>query len=307
MKKMVVIGIPIYKASLNQYEKISLQQVARVLREYPIVFIAPKSLIFNYGEEYEHWNIERFPDEFFQGTEAYSNLCLSISFYERFDNYKFLLIYQLDAFVFSDQLKKFCDMDYDYIGAPWPAFTINWRCTKSYVGNGGLSLRKIQSTLELLRERNPIKCIEKKDLFMHAEDIFFAYAGQQKIWNYRVAPSSVAVHFSIDYEVRKIYEKLSDNVPFGCHFWYKLNFSYWKPLIESFGYSFGEDEILCGSTMQEIRQEAIGDYFENRLLRSDVDKWLDKKSLKELYQRKRRYIVWGGEKKERNMLEFYNI
>ena len=30
-----------------------------------------------------------------------------------------MLIYQLDAFVFQDDLAYWCQQNYDYIGAPW--------------------------------------------------------------------------------------------------------------------------------------------------------------------------------------------
>lgn len=43
---------------------------------------------------------------------------LEADFYRRFGKYKYMLIYQLDAFVFSDKLLDFCEMGYDYIGAP---------------------------------------------------------------------------------------------------------------------------------------------------------------------------------------------
>jgi hypothetical protein len=34
---------------------------------------------------------------------------LSASFYERFLDTKYILIYQLDAFVFKDELQEWCD------------------------------------------------------------------------------------------------------------------------------------------------------------------------------------------------------
>jgi hypothetical protein len=43
---------------------------------------------------------------------------LSIDFYKRFRDYKFILIYQLDAYVFRDELEYWCEQDYDFIGAP---------------------------------------------------------------------------------------------------------------------------------------------------------------------------------------------
>ena len=68
----MVIGIPIYKKKLNEFEQISLQQLSRVLWKYPKKFIAPGSLDFDYGPEYSNWEIERFSDGFFKNTDTYS-------------------------------------------------------------------------------------------------------------------------------------------------------------------------------------------------------------------------------------------
>lgn len=51
---------------------------------------------------------------------------LSAEFYDRFAAYEYVLIYQLDAFVFADRLAEFCQMGYDYIGAPVRRLTPLW-------------------------------------------------------------------------------------------------------------------------------------------------------------------------------------
>ena len=40
-----------------------------------------------------------------------------------FLEYQYMLIYQLDAFVFEDKLDYFCELGYDYIGIPVPDYT----------------------------------------------------------------------------------------------------------------------------------------------------------------------------------------
>ena len=96
----------------------------RVLSDYPKVFQAPESLEFDYGSLSAGFSVERFPDECFTGVYAYSQLMLEKDFYKR------LLIHQLDAFVFSDELLEFCKMGYDYIRAP----VLSLAC----IGNGGI-------------------------------------------------------------------------------------------------------------------------------------------------------------------------
>jgi hypothetical protein len=103
------------------------------------------------------FKIVHFDSSCFSGITAYNRLLLSKHFYETFKDYEYILIYQLDCLVFSDQLKQWCDGGWDYVGAPWlenhkekaePGDQF-WA-----VGNGGLSLRRIESFLRVLRSRN---------------------------------------------------------------------------------------------------------------------------------------------------------
>ena len=60
-----------------------------------------------------------FENKNFTSRNSYSKLLLSSKFYERFSDYDYMLIYQLDCLIFSNDLKKWTDLNYDYIGAPW--------------------------------------------------------------------------------------------------------------------------------------------------------------------------------------------
>ena len=60
------------------------------------------------------------------------------------------MIYQLDCLVFSDKLLEWCELDYDYIGAPLPVSKSDPDKGLSRAGNGGLSLRKAKSFLKVL-------------------------------------------------------------------------------------------------------------------------------------------------------------
>lgn len=275
MKNLVVIGIPIYKNTLNEFEKISLQQVKNILGHYPITLIAPQSLEFDYGTEYNAFKIVRFPDQYFQSTASYSQLLLSTEFYQCFCDYEFLLIYQLDAFVFSDRLEEFCQLDYDYIGAPWLYWGEGRQCTKSYVGNGGLSLRRINKTINLLKHTKNIKKEEYfNGLFVSNEDTFFAYCGKKRIANFRIAPADIAIKFSIESDTRKAYEKLSYQIPFGCHGWDKLNFDIWKPYIEAYGYQLtGLPVEKPGLVWLEYKKRRVQQYLSKRIIRaSKIDR-----------------------------------
>ena len=83
---------------------------------------------------------------------------LNPNFYQRFRRFEYILIYQLDAFVFSDRLEEFCRLGYDYIGAPWPLGDGNKHNEELVVegnhfltvGNGGFSLRRVQACIDAL-------------------------------------------------------------------------------------------------------------------------------------------------------------
>ena len=106
--KRICIVVPVYKQKLNLFEKISLQQLLRVLGNYPIYFVQPDTIEINYEELNGYkYDICKFNEWYFKSTETYSELMLSPFFYEKFLNYKYMLIYQLDCFVFFDKLSDF--------------------------------------------------------------------------------------------------------------------------------------------------------------------------------------------------------
>jgi hypothetical protein len=83
--------------------------------------VQPEGLENDYiTKKYSNISVESFPKRYFENIEGYNELLLSASFYERFLDTKYILIYQLDAFVFKDELQEWCDKGYDYI-APWIA------------------------------------------------------------------------------------------------------------------------------------------------------------------------------------------
>ena len=51
------------------------------------------------------------------GQREYTNLTFDPDFYRRFRNYEYILLCHLDSFVFRDELEKWCQTGYDYIGS----------------------------------------------------------------------------------------------------------------------------------------------------------------------------------------------
>lgn len=152
MKKCVVI-IPVYKENPLKSELASFKQCLLVLNEHDIVICTYDSLSLNKYNEIslslnKSYNVEFFDVNYFKSVRGYNELCLNKVFYERFGEYEYMLIYQLDAWVFKDDLLYWCSKQYDYIGAP------QFYSNKQFkgIGNGGFSLRKIDYCLKILNK-----------------------------------------------------------------------------------------------------------------------------------------------------------
>lgn len=226
---MVAVVIPNYKETLNTNEEISLTQVKKILGKYDIFFILPDTLKIDYGssEIFE----KRYPDEYFLSVRMYSKFMLMPNLYQDFIDYKYILLYQLDAFVFEDQLEEFCNLGYDYIGAPWingVFFRKNEKENMWYVGNGGLSLRKVDPFLKWTKEKKFNQYIDYIN-----EDLLIAVYGKPSL---NIAPIDIAITFSFEMEFEECMKLTKGKIPFGCHGWEKYQFYSWKALIERQGY-----------------------------------------------------------------------
>ena len=160
MNKAVIV-IPIYKVTPDKYEVLSFLQCLKVLHRYRISIVTYESLDMSYySKELQKsgvdYSFEFFDKDYFKDVAGYNLLLLSFEFYKRFKKYEYMLIYQLDAYVFRDELMEWCAKGYDYIGAPW--FEGGYDATPDSVftgvGNGGFSLRKISTALNIYKWYN---------------------------------------------------------------------------------------------------------------------------------------------------------
>lgn len=237
MKNSVAVVIPYYHSELTALEKISFHNCLTVLREYPIILVVPERIPRTEYPKEEMLIYEQVPNEWLESVSSYNQMMMSEEFYRRFLQYEFILIFQLDAFVFSDCLEKFCC--YDYIGAPW---LNGWKYLRTIeaggiwkVGNGGLSLRRVRAFLEIL---------EKETVDYINEDVFWASHISEQ---FQVAPIDVALQFSFEKDVRTCFRLNNNQLPFGCHAWERYDLEFWAPIFEQMGYrltvpiSKGED------------------------------------------------------------------
>jgi len=219
----VTIVIPIYKETLTPQERGSLLQCNNILSRYNKCIVAPEDLdLSNHRSILDNVNVKRFPKYYFSSIDAYSELCLSEFFYTQFSGYQYMLIYQLDCWVFRDELIEWCNKGYDYIGAPW--FDIGkkgfWGTFSlrplmlNKVGNGGFSLRKVETMISVSK---PLIRLFKK--WRKNEDFYIAILSSLFDRKFKKPPVQEAVSFAFETLPEKCYELNNNQLPFGCHAW----------------------------------------------------------------------------------------
>ncbi|MFV8342091.1 DUF5672 family protein [Flavobacterium sp. XS2P39] len=265
-KKEICIVIPIYKKTLNSFEIQSVEQCIKVLSDYMIHFVCPKGLNVDFYKEkfIVIENFTYFDKHYFEDLSGYNRLMLNVHFYRTFDKYKYMLIYQTDCYVFRDELLDWSNKGYDYIGGVWfEGFVGNpYLGSKLWqTGNGGFSLRKIESIIRLLTSKKPIKplkqlVLEKKKMYEKSKINFFKELfllplnvfGYKNNYNYKAEIHSLnediffieayskfnglkipnvydAINFSWDRCPAFLYEKFGQ-LPFACHAWFREDFPY---------------------------------------------------------------------------------
>lgn len=249
--KLCAVVVPIYKTELSPFEEVSLKRCFEVFCNRPVTIIAPRSLELNKIEFLSGipLNEIRFDDEYFTSTATYNRLMLLPEFYDRFSDFDFILIYQLDAFAFADELATWCNAGYDYIGAPWIRdvideykmagilpFWVRWkrkiyRSKKCTVGNGGFSLRRVETFRKVLRH---FKYFSNK--WHSQEDVFWSCVAPALYPWFRIPVESVAMKFAFESEPYKCYEINNRKLPFGCHAWERHDIAFWRPIFASMGY-----------------------------------------------------------------------
>lgn len=261
----VAVVIPVYKTEINKFETVSLDSIRRFLGSYDIIFVEPKGLITSYILTNE--KTVSFSEHFFSTIDGYNRLLTSSSFYKAFEAYDYLLIAQLDTFVFKNELVDWCQKGYDYVGAPWTyelseyahlkellpfmhrgrKFKIFRKFTQReyLVGNGGFSLRKIKSFIHILsiyeKALDDFRKVMSEwkmkgvDVAFN-EDVFWALYVPKVHKEFKIAPFKEALKFAFEVNPRYCFKKNSYRLPFGCHGWEKHGLNFWKPILKKYGY-----------------------------------------------------------------------
>lgn len=258
-----IIVIPIHKSTPTENELLSLRQCASVLKKHPICIVCPDGLdvsqyIADLSNANTNFSVEHFPQRFFDGIKGYNLLMLDRSFYERFAAYKYMLIYQLDAWVFRDELDEWCNKGYDYIGAPWIEKDDRGDLQLTGVGNGGFSLRRVQHFIDVLSYKGPVRKASQLNLPSTLKNkiykFFYSIGYQNTISYYKKDPTlyediflsifiantklrakmptpDEAAFFAFEKHPTLLYYKTC-RLPFGCHAWRKYEYdSFWNNYI----------------------------------------------------------------------------
>lgn len=261
--KTVVVVVPLSnRKDFTPEEEMSLRHLMHFLGRYDKYLVIPKSL----QVEFPGFGFKRFNDRFFGSTAAHKQLMFSPRFYKAFRQYKYMLIYHLDALVFSDQLMEWCETDLDYIGAPWIECEDAPWVREPGVGNGGFSLRKIESFLKVLHSSEywvePSKywrdlCTAKPKYFQYMnfpkkymkrlktfngvrrhmacypwnDDNFISQYATKYYSKFRIASFELGLRFAFEVDPRRCFELNNRTLPFGCHAWHRYDRDFWEPYL----------------------------------------------------------------------------
>jgi len=262
-RKLVAVVVPVSsRPHFEPDELISLRQLSHYLGKYDRYLAAPEGSPISFAD----FLVEYFPLHFFGSIVAHTRMMLSEQFYRRFAAYEYILNYHPDALVFSDDLESWCRQGWDYIGPPWVR-SQNRGIKVERVGNGGFSLRRIDSFLKVLTSKRywqspeeywtetsrrysgirrwvrlPKKYWKGIRMFNNVrrhirydlktgrfEDWFWAVDAQRYMPGFRIAPVDLALQFGFEVDPRDCYERTNRRLPFGCHAWARYDRAFWEP------------------------------------------------------------------------------
>ncbi len=261
-RQQAAVVTPIYKPSLDQDEALALFHNLKTLGQSPWILIHPpsnRSLIEAIISQHPKILITAIELEAhnFDSIESYNKMLLSSFFYRQFEPYTHILIAQLDTLIFANNLSDWAALGYAYLGSPWYLGIDNPKQPLQWLGggNGGLSLRHIQASLDVLAKPRwlyrAIRRYEHQSLpgeWLRAElralrqllersngssqtprmyeDLFWSFIAPRLSPAFNVAPPEIAIDFARELNPREHYQQ-TGKLPFGCHAWQRYDRQFW--------------------------------------------------------------------------------
>ena len=260
MKKVAIV-VPTQKANFSQDEQVSFRHLNEYLGRYDKYLVVPDHRIGK-KVDLEGFEVVHFSSEYFASLPKYCEMLNRKEFYQLFTPYEYILIYQPDVIVLSDQLDKWCSKGYDYVGPPWFHSVIGWLSKNKTAplsgGNGGFSLRKVESFIKVIEEvekearRKTDESLKRKLWFLWAvitgkshrkwlkapaycypfnEDGFWSFEAPKYLSTFKVAPFSEALQFGFEKNPRRCFNLNHQQLPFGIHAWARYDREFWSPYL----------------------------------------------------------------------------
>lgn len=258
----LAVLVPVYRSVLDPHETISLESTFRELGHHHLVLVKPAGLDTAALERrFPFKAVETFDPEYFRSIQGYNRLLLSTGFYERFLSSEYLLVCQLDVFVFRDDLARWVDAGYDYVGAPWVSRSglsihlhrLKMRLrqalvphedrvhrfeTRNRVGNGGFSLRKVATHHRLSVELRGVidHYLAHAGSHHFHEDIFWSIEPSKRGQLHRTPGVEEAISFAFDINPRRLFAMAGGRLPMAAHGWYKgRHLEFWREHVARAG------------------------------------------------------------------------
>ena len=268
MVNSVCVVIPVHKASPTNAEILSLQACARQLASYDCYLVFPQGLdISAYTSVFTKLLPKPVEPQWLESIEAYNRMKMQLSFYNLFSNYSHMLTYELDAYIFSADLKAARAFEFDFIGAPF--FEGYWEAksdAKFIPGcNSGFSVRNIQSCINVLSAMKkyrihwrlyklflaPVRRLRlwlnnltnyNYEVFITGRFAFYFdnfHINEDVVWtevvpklfpDFKIADPAAALAFSFEYNLPRSLQLNDGKLPLGCHAWDKHR-EFWKDYI----------------------------------------------------------------------------
>lgn len=251
-QRTVAVVTPIHRPDLTPAEVISLERALTVLAPYDHYLAAPQGLNIEayealFARHGKRARLAWFSPASFSSVEAYCRMLTGMAFYQRFRRYQNLLIYQLDCYVFRDELLEWCARGYDYIGAPWfkGADAAAEDAEFAGVGNGGFSLRRVGAARRALlcyhaarlwaftlgRMARPFNPQDWNQHLRDNEDRFWGLTLGPRVPGFRLPSVEDAIPFAFEVNPRRLFRMNGKQLPFGCHAWGRYDPSFWAQFI----------------------------------------------------------------------------
>jgi len=267
-EESLCVIIPVHKPDLTADEILSLKACKKQLENYDCYLVFPESMdISAYLAVFDKLIAKPVDKKWLSSVEYYNQMKLGIWFYRMFEKYKFMLTYELDAYIFHADFNKVNVFSFDFIGAPFFQGYLQATSNSPFIKgcNSGFSVRNIEKCIHILDSLEKYRGhwnFYKKffykipkitfhlnrltkgrfDIFINGMLGFYfegSHMNEDQVWSqivprlyktFKVADPKSASRFSFEHNPEVLFETNQNELPLGCHAWSKYS-NFWKKYI----------------------------------------------------------------------------